>query len=107
MPLEKEIISLGDIEMGAGNLTDDFISDKALAELISELSKRPHLVDLIFNGDTFDFLKSPYFKTNQLTYPRHITAEISLNKLNLIYHAHNKVFTRFILIYTAIKIIGY
>ena len=92
MPLEKEIISLGDIEMGAGNLTDDFISDKALAELISELSKRPHLVDLIFNGDTFDFLKSPYFKTNQLTYPRHITAEISLNKLNLIYHAHNKVF---------------
>ena len=92
MPLEKEIISLGDIEMGAGNLTDDFISDKLLAELIIELCKRPHAVDLVFNGDTFDFLKCPSFNINQLSYPRHITEDISLNKLNLIYHAHNKVF---------------
>lgn len=92
MPLEREIISLGDVEMGAGNLTDDFISDRLLAELIIELCKRPHAIDLVFNGDTFDFLKCPYFKVNQLSYPRHITEDISLNKLNLIYHAHNKVF---------------
>ena len=92
MPLEREIISLGDVEMGAGNLTDDFISDRLLAELIIELCKRPHEIDLVFNGDTFDFLKCPYFKVNQLSYPRHITEDISLNKLNLIYHAHNKVF---------------
>jgi hypothetical protein len=92
MALEKEIIVLGDIEMGAGNLTDDFISDNALTELIEELCKRPHAVDLVLNGDTFDFLKCPYFSANQLSYPRHITSEISINKLNLIYHAHNKVF---------------
>lgn len=92
MALKKEIIVLGDIEMGAGNLTDDFISDKALAELISELEKRPHPVDLVLNGDTFDFLKCPYFVRNKLTYPRHITDEISLSKLNLIYRAHERVF---------------
>ena len=92
MPLEKEIIIIGDIEMGCGNLTDDFISDKALSELIKELSKRKHPVDLIFNGDTFDFLKCPYFDKNRLTYPRHVTEKISLSKLNLIYHAHSKVF---------------
>lgn len=90
--LEKEIIALGDIEMGAGNLTDDFISDNALSELIEELGRRPHPVDLVLNGDTFDFLRAPYFKENQLVYPRHITEEISLAKLRLIYHAHYKVF---------------
>ncbi len=92
MFLEKEIIVLGDVEMGCGNLTDDFISDRALSELIKELSKRRHPVDLIFNGDTFDFLKCPYFKKNQLVYPRHVTEKISLAKLNLIQHAHSKVF---------------
>src|SRR3989339_732542 len=66
MALEKEIIVLGDIEMGAGNLTDDFISDKALSELILELVKRPHPVDLVLNGDTFDFLKCSYFYKNKL-----------------------------------------
>ena len=92
MPLQKEIIVIGDVEMGCGNLTDDFISDRALSELIIELSKRNHSVDLIFNGDTFDFLKCPYFDKNRLTYPRHVTEIISLAKLNLIYHAHSKVF---------------
>ena len=92
MSLKKEVIVLSDIEMGAGNLTDDFISDRLLAELIVELSNRPHPVDLIFNGDSFDFLKCPSFQTNQLVYHRHITEKVSLNKLNLIYHAHNKVF---------------
>ncbi len=91
--LQKEIIVLGDVEMGAGNLTDDFISDQALAELILELAERPHPVDLVFNGDTFDFLKCPFLeKGGKLVYPRHITREISLGKLELIYQAHTKVF---------------
>ena len=90
--IQKEIIVLGDIEMGAGNLTDDFISDNALFELISELKERPHPVDLILNGDIFDFLKCPYFKQNQLVYTRHVTEDISLSKLNLIYKAHERVF---------------
>lgn len=92
MPLQKEIIALGDAEMGGGTLTDDFISDNALSELILELCKRPHPVDLIFNGDTFDFLKCPYPHDGKLTYVRHITKEVSLAKLDLINFAHRKVF---------------
>lgn len=90
--LDKEIIVMGDIEMGAGNLTDDFISDNALSELIVELGKRKHPVDLVLNGDTFDFLKCPYLEHDTISYPRHITANISLNKLGLIAQAHPAVF---------------
>ncbi|MBS3118761.1 metallophosphoesterase [Candidatus Woesearchaeota archaeon] len=90
--LQKEIIILGDVEMGAGNLTDDFISDNALSDLILELSKRPHPVDLVFNGDTFDFQKCPYQEKGSLIYPRHITEKVSLSKLNLVYLAHKEVF---------------
>jgi predicted phosphodiesterase len=90
--IEKEIIILGDVEMGAGNLTDDFISDDAITELIRELRQRPHSVDLVLNGDTMDFLKCPYFKHNQLIYTRHVTEDVSLSKLKLIYKAHQRVF---------------
>lgn len=89
--LNKDIVVIGDIEMGAGNLTDDFISDKALSSLIISLSKSPHPVDLVLNGDTFDFLKCPS-QLEPTVYPRHITAEVSLAKLQLIYNAHKPVF---------------
>jgi UDP-2,3-diacylglucosamine pyrophosphatase LpxH len=87
----KEIVILGDIEMGGGTLTDDFISDRTLSKLIGDFSKRNHPVDLVLNGDTFDFLKCPATIGN-MRYPRHITQEISLNKLKLIYQAHTRVF---------------
>lgn len=90
--MDKEIIVMGDIEMGAGNLTDDFISDKTLSHLILQLSKRQHPVDLVLNGDIFDFLKCPYVQDGKRTYPRHITAEISVGKLHLIKNAHPSVF---------------
>ncbi|MBI2667014.1 hypothetical protein HYX13_05365 [Candidatus Woesearchaeota archaeon] len=91
----KQIIVIGDIEMGAGNLTDDFISDKALSQLIHSFAEKKHPIDLVLNGDTLDFLKCPYLDphTNKLTYPRHITAAISLGKLKLIYEAHKRVFS--------------
>lgn len=89
--MNKDIIVIGDIEMGAGNLTDDFICDKALSSLILSLSKSAQPVDLVLNGDTFDFLKCPS-RLNPTVYPRHITAEVSLAKLQLIYNAHKPVF---------------
>ena len=89
---KKEIIILGDIEMGGGTLTDDFISDNTLVKLIYSLCNKNAPVDLVFNGDTFDFLKCPYIVNNATSYPRHITSEISLAKLRLIYQAHTKVF---------------
>ncbi len=90
--MKQEIIVLGDIEMGRGTLTDDFISDKSLSKFFIELSKRKHPVDLILNGDTFDFLKAPYMKDGTKTFPRHISSEISLQKIEGIKSAHIKVF---------------
>lgn len=92
MAVQKEIIILGDVEIGGGTLTDDFISDKTLSNLILELSGREHPVDLVFNGDTFDFLKCPVIIKDRRIFPRHITEDISLAKLNLIYNAHSQVF---------------
>ena len=89
--MKKQIIVFGDIEMGAGNLTDDFISDKILSRLIRNFAERQHPVDLVLNGDIFDFLKCPS-QLNPSTYPRHITREVSLAKLALIYQAHPEVF---------------
>ena len=59
MKPDREIIVIGDIEMGAGTLTDDFISDKYLVKLINSLTRKKHPVDFVLNGDTFDFLKCP------------------------------------------------
>ncbi len=92
MALQKEIIVIGDIEMGAGNLTDDFIADRALSQLIMELAGRKHPLDLVLNGDTFDFLKCPSRLKPKSFYPRYITEEVSLAKLRLINQAHNAVF---------------
>lgn len=96
MRLKKEIIILGDTEMGAGNITDDFISDKALSNLILKFAKKRTPIDLILNGDTFDFLKCPYVKKKRnkfkVKYPKKITEEISLNKLENTYLGHKKVF---------------
>lgn len=92
MVLQKEIIVIGDIEMGAGNLTDDFIADVKLSSFILELAERKHALDLVLNGDTFDFLKCPSQLKPHTKYPRHITKEISLAKLELIYRAHKPVF---------------
>jgi len=90
--MKKEIIILGDIEMGGGTLTDDFISDKTLTKLIYSWCNKNTPIDLVLNGDTFDFLKCPYIINNEATYPRHITSEISLAKLRLIHNAHATVF---------------
>ncbi|MBT3298292.1 hypothetical protein HN385_05180 [archaeon] len=100
----KEIIILGDVEMGCGTYTDDFVSDKLLSKLILELSNKKNDVDLVFNGDSFDFLKCPIIlekefigkgkitKKKNHHYPRHICKDTSLAKLNLIYNAHKEVF---------------
>ena len=91
--MEREIIILGDIEMGGGTLTDDFIADQSLAQLIKSQARKKHPVELILNGDTFDFLKCPYIdEENRRSYPRHITRSISLKKLQDIHRAHQQVF---------------
>ena len=90
--MQKEIIVIGDIEMGTGNITDDFISDRALSGLILSLKDRKHPVDLVLNGDTFDFLKAPYKLTPKPIYTRYVTEEVALAKLRLVFNAHRGVF---------------
>ena len=89
---QKTIIVISDIEMGAGNLTDDFISDKALSEVINSLSRRTEPVDLVLNGDTFNLLMCPVLKKGELVFPRYFKEENTLEKLKLIVGAHGKVF---------------
>ena len=92
--MQKEIYIFGDIEMGGGTLTDDFISDKTLSALFRSFARQKNEVDLVLNGDTFDFLKCPYVDSEgKRSYPRHITAQISVAKLNLIEKAHANVFS--------------
>lgn len=90
--ITKEVIIVGDIEMGAGNLTDDFIADNALSKLIMKYSKRPNPVDLVLNGDTFDFLKCPYTLKPKPLYTPYITTQVALSKIKLINKAHPLVF---------------
>ena len=45
----KEIIVIGDTELGCGDLHDDFISDKLLSKLIRSLAKKKHPVELVLN----------------------------------------------------------
>lgn len=88
----KEIIVFSDVEMGAGNLTDDFIADKTLARVIRTFGAKKHPVDLVLNGDTFDFLKCPFTLKPRAEYTRYVSADVALAKLRLVYKAHRRVF---------------
>jgi len=90
--MKREIIILGDTELGIGNINDDFISDRALSNLIKSISNRKHAVDLVFNGDAFDFLKAPIIRKGKEYHLRHITPEHSIEKLENMEKAHQKVF---------------
>ncbi|RMD58144.1 hypothetical protein D6825_01845, partial [Candidatus Woesearchaeota archaeon] len=76
------VIVLCDVELGGGTITDDFISDNALSGLILKLAKSDEKTELVFNGDTFDFLKCPS-RLNPPEYPIKITPKVSLEKLKL------------------------
>jgi len=88
----KEIVVFDDIEIGGGTITDDFIADNVLSEVIEDIAKSDNEIDLIFNGDTFDFLKCPVIRKKKNVYPESITSEISSEKINLIYRTHKKIF---------------
>ena len=90
--MQTEIIVVGDTELGGGTITDDFIADKSLSQLLLTYAEKKSPVDFICNGDTFDFLKCPYLEKDKITYPRHITSEVSVSKLKMIYDAHKPVF---------------
>src|SRR5689334_16167221 len=78
---DRLLVTLSDIEMGSGGPWDDFPHDDHLAELILSYAgseHRDHAVDLVFNGDTFDLLKTSV----DGAYPHHITPAVALAKLD-------------------------
>ena len=76
--------------MGCGDIADDFSDDNLLVDFLNKISakEKDQKVTLVLNGDIFDFLKMHY----KNTYPRYITEEISLWKLEHIISAHQEVF---------------
>jgi UDP-2,3-diacylglucosamine pyrophosphatase LpxH len=84
---ERVVVIMSDIEMGAGGALDDFPHSDWLGELIlsyneGEFADRP--LDLVFNGDTFDFLKVSF----RGGYPRHISGEVARGKTVRVAAAH-------------------
>jgi UDP-2,3-diacylglucosamine pyrophosphatase LpxH len=90
--MTKEIFVFSDVEMGGGTVTDDFASDGVLCELINNIGQSKNEVDLIFNGDTFDFLKCPIVRKRFTFYLEHITVNVAMEKLGYIKEAHKTVF---------------
>lgn len=84
---KRMLVVLSDIEMGAGGRVDGFPQSDFLAAFIRSFNQAPysHLdVDLVFNGDTFDMLRTSYLDQ----YPRHINREVAMGKLARIVSAH-------------------
>lgn len=90
--MPKEIVVFSDIEMGGGTVTDDFASDSVLCELINNIGQSKNELDLVLNGDTFDFLKCPIVRKRFTFYLEHITVNVALEKLGYIKDAHKTVF---------------
>lgn len=88
-PTEK-IFIISDIEMGRGDLMDDFHNDQLLIDFINKINSESTGLKtaLVLNGDTLDFMKMAY----KDTYHRYITEEISLWKLTEIIRVHSGVF---------------
>lgn len=88
--MKEKIYSISDIEMGRGDITDDFSDDVRVAEFLEDIKaqNKDEKVTLVLNGDIFDFLKMCY----ENEYPRYITQEISFWKLEQTFQNHQKVF---------------
>ncbi len=90
--MPKEIYVFSDVELGGGTVTDDFSSDGLLVDVLNLINKSKGEVDLIFNGDSFDFLKCPIVRKKFTFYLEHITVNVALEKLGYIYKSHESVF---------------
>lgn len=88
----RKAIILSDIEMGAGDKFDDFRHTSFLSDFIGRYNQPNYAdteLDLVFNGDTFDFLKVDIGGT----FPHLIDEYIALTKLSRVSHAHADFFT--------------
>lgn len=88
--MRRRVFVIGDIEMGKGDIMDDFHDDDVVVRFVEHAASVPDdVVVLVLNGDIFDFLKMDY----EGKYPRSITEDISLWKMREVLKAHPAVFT--------------
>jgi len=88
---DRLVVSFSDIEMGAGGPYDDFPRSDFLANVIRDYGRDPYRwlsVDLVFNGDTFDLLKTSY----RGGFPHHVTRDVAVDKMERIAAAHPAFF---------------
>lgn len=96
--IEKTILVVSDIHLGAGtyvhgkkNLLEDFHYDKELVEFLEYFSTGEYQnrhVELIINGDLFDFLAVPYVRYFDDEF---WSEEAALDKLKMMIEAHREV----------------
>jgi UDP-2,3-diacylglucosamine pyrophosphatase LpxH len=88
---DRLVVCLSDIEMGAGGVYDDFPHTAFLAELI-EAYAGPRFdglaVEFVFNGDTFDLLKTSVGGV----WPTMVTEDVALAKMSQVIDAHGPFF---------------
>ena len=85
---DRLLVVSSDLEMGAGGPTDDCPHSAFIGERLLEYASSGTPIDFIFNGDTFDFLKTDL----DGRHPLHTTEAIALAKLNRIAGAHKGFF---------------
>ena len=84
---DRLVVSLSDIEIGNGGPFDDVPDSSFVAAVVRSYSETPFrelAVDLVFNGDTFDLLKTSI----DGAHPVHISADVAVRKLALVLDAH-------------------
>ncbi len=87
---DRLVVVVSDVEIGAGGVTDDFPQSEALGKVLLETRQRTELpIDFVFNGDTFDFLKTRVSGR----WPLQVTADLAVAKLVNIMRAHEAFFT--------------
>lgn len=87
------LIVVSDVEMGAGGHTDDFPQSEFLGRLIESYNDGPYRripVTVVFNGDTFDLLKTSY----RDTYPTRVDVDVAVGKMTRVSAAHLAFFER-------------
>ncbi|MFT4626710.1 MAG: UDP-2,3-diacylglucosamine pyrophosphatase LpxH [Myxococcota bacterium] len=85
---DRRIIVLSDVEMGAGDIYDDFPHPQFLARCIDRWGSARGALDLVFNGDTFDLLKVSV----DGAWPALVTEAVALHKFERVVAAHGLVF---------------
>lgn len=89
--MQHNIYFISDIELGRGDIFDDFSDDNTLIKFLEQITSKTQneKTTLVLNGDIFDFLKMPY----EGKFPKHITQDISVWKLNEVITHHPTIFS--------------